>query len=65
MPTALENITLRGCGYPGGCNNGSPHQPETEFIIDAYPASATFKLWRQQPDSPDDPADLIYDITIN
>ena len=53
------------CGYPGGCNNGSPHQPETEFIIDAYPASATFKLWRQQPNSPDDPADLIYDITIN
>ena len=52
------------CGYPGGCNNGSPRQPETEFQINAYPASATFKLWRHQPSSPEDPADLTYEITI-
>ena len=52
------------CGYPGGCNNGSPHQPETVFKIDAFPATATFKLWRKQPSSPDDPADLTYELTI-
>ena len=53
------------CGYPGGCNNGSPNQPETEFQIDRYPASITFKLWRKQPSSPDEPADLTYEMRIN
>ena len=53
------------CGYPGGCNNGSPYQPETEFQIDSYPASITFKLWRKQPQSTDEPADLTYQVNIN
>ena len=53
------------CGYPGGCNNGSPYQAETEFQIDDYPAYARFKLWRQAPTSPDSPADLIYEINID
>ena len=53
------------CGYPGGCNNGSPHQAETDFQIDDYPAYIRFKLWRKEPQSSDDPADLIYEININ
>ena len=53
------------CGYPGGCNNGSPHQPETEFKIEGYPAYARFKLWREAPKSADEPADLVYEININ
>ncbi|MDY6407248.1 MAG: hypothetical protein SPL08_00900 [Pseudomonadota bacterium] len=52
------------CGYPGGCNNGSPHQPETSFVIEGYPATATFKLWRNAPKTIDEPADLIYQINI-
>lgn len=33
------------CGAEGGCNNGSPHQPDLSFKIDSFPASVTFKLW--------------------
>ena len=70
----LENSVYRfrdfihvggSCGYPGGCNNGSPRQQETEFKIDGYPAYARFKLWREAPKSPEEPADLTYEITIN
>ena len=53
------------CGYPGGCNNGSPHQPPMDFQIDRYPASITFKLWKQKPTSVDEKADLLYEIKIN
>ena len=53
------------CGYPGGCNNGSPHQAETDFQITGYPAYARFKLWRKKPKSADDPADMMYEININ
>ena len=53
------------CGYSGGCNNGSPRQKETEFQIDKYPASITFKLWKRKPTSPDEKADLSYEIKIN
>ena len=53
------------CKYPGGCNNGSPDQAETNFKIEAYPAFARFKLWREQPKSADEPADLMYEIRIN
>lgn len=53
------------CGYPGGCNNGSPTQTETNFQIDKYPASISFKLWKSQPASVNDKADLTYEIKIN
>ena len=53
------------CGYLGGCNNGSPYQAETDFEVDDFPAYVRFKLWRQAPQSSDEPADLIYEININ
>lgn len=53
------------CGYPGGCNNGSPHQAETDFQIDKYPASISFKLWKHKPASVNEKADLTYEIRIN
>ena len=53
------------CGYPGGCNNGSPYQAETEFKLEGYPAFVQFKLWREAPKTPNAPADLTYEIRIN
>ena len=53
------------CGYPGGCNNGSPYQAETDFQIDKYPASISFKLWKHKPASVNEKADLTYEIRIN
>lgn len=53
------------CGYTGGCNNDSPEQAETRFKIDQYPASIKFKLWKKQPPSAEEPADLFYEIKIN
>ena len=53
------------CGYPGGCNNGSPDQPELHFSTDRFPASATFKLWKEKPASPNDTPDITFEVVIN
>ena len=38
------------CGYPGGCNNGSPYQPELDnFRVEALPAHLDVLLWRNRP----------------
>jgi hypothetical protein len=38
------------CGYPGGCNNGSPYVAQFADIgLDALPAQATFYLWKDKP----------------
>ncbi|MBO5997896.1 MAG: hypothetical protein J6P93_05165 [Alphaproteobacteria bacterium] len=52
------------CGYPGGCNNGSPHQPEIVFRPKRKTGRIHLKLWRQRPNSKDDPADMTFDIKI-
>ncbi len=39
------------CGYPGGCNNGSPYQAELDgFHVDSVPAHLDVLLWRDRPD---------------
>jgi len=55
----------QSCGYPGGCNNASPDQPELRVRINALPAHLAVKLWRQRPDLPTSPADMLFDIEMN
>lgn len=46
------------CGYPGGCNNMSPAQPEFEFFVESLPAKTHLKLWKTAPASASQAADL-------
>jgi hypothetical protein len=39
------------CGYPGGCNNCSPTQPELNIHFEDVPAVASIKLWQEKPAS--------------
>ena len=53
------------CGYPGGCNNMSPQTPEIERIkILGYPASLVIWLWRDEPSSIEQPADMTFIIHL-
>ena len=53
------------CGYPGGCNNGSPAQPQLQFRVPKKKGSIRFKLWKKRPATKDEKADLIYEIKIH
>ncbi|MBU0469582.1 MAG: hypothetical protein KKD07_07485 [Candidatus Omnitrophica bacterium] len=53
------------CGYPGGCNNGSPHQPELYFQISDVPAKIYCKLWKKRPESKKDEADFIFVVELD
>lgn len=37
------------CGYPGGCNNMSPSNPELVVKFTRQPARMVFKLWWDEP----------------
>jgi hypothetical protein len=50
------------CGYPGGCNNGSPLEPDLYFNVDRLPASLYCKLWKSKPSSANADADFIFII---
>ncbi len=52
------------CGHPGGCNNESPYQAETEIQVPALPAHATFKLWKKFPASTDAPAEMTFIVKM-
>jgi len=57
----LDYIHTGGsCGYDGGCNNGSPTQPNLHFNITSLPANVEFKLYRHNPKSTDDTPDLLF-----
>lgn len=47
----LRNYIHRGgsCGYPGGCNNGSPDQPQLRIYTDYLPGLITALLWKDKP----------------
>lgn len=53
------------CGYPGGCNNGSPSQPQLSFTVPKKKGNIRFKLWKKRPASKDEKADLTYEIKIH
>jgi hypothetical protein len=51
------------CGYPGGCNNMSPHIRELdENKLLQLPARAYLKLWKIEPESVSDPPDFVFVI---
>ena len=50
------------CGYTGGCNNGSPNQPELHFDVTNLPATIKIKLWKQMPSNKQDTADVYFDV---
>ncbi|MBQ8251036.1 MAG: hypothetical protein IJY92_03895 [Alphaproteobacteria bacterium] len=52
------------CGYKGGCNNGSPYQPELVFKIEKFPAKATFHLYKTPPTHKDETPFITYHLTI-
>ena len=52
------------CGYPGGCNNMSPYQPELTVSVSSLPATLYIKLWRNKPVTTDSDADMIFIIEI-
>jgi hypothetical protein len=62
-PVAIPQYLHPGhsCGYPGGCNNMSPHTPEIEGVsLERLPAQATIWLWDRKPRSSDQPPDLVF-----
>ena len=51
------------CGYPGGCNNMSPHIPQLDMnSMNQLPARAYLKLWNDEPESVGNPADFTFII---
>ena len=66
----LENFIHVGssCRASGGCNNGSPHQPMLDFQEDTQTSTQDreiyIKLWKENPASVDDPADMVERIII-
>lgn len=51
------------CGYPGGCNNMSPHIRELDSNkLLQLPARAYLKLWKLEPESVSDPPDFVFVI---
>jgi predicted esterase len=64
QPVEIKNYIHAGgsCGYPGGCNNASPTQPEIFFRVLRTPASLHVKLWKSKPASAGERADFTYVI---
>ena len=52
------------CGFPGGCNNGSPYQPELFFKVVELPAKIYCRLWKKQPNAVTEPADFAFVINL-
>jgi hypothetical protein len=52
------------CGYPGGCNNKSPHQDELVIKWSKLPAKISIRLWKAQPANARQKADMEYIIDL-
>lgn len=52
------------CGLQGGCNNYSPRNTATEFVVVKAPASINIKLWKNEPRNPRQKADMNYMIVF-
>ena len=51
------------CGYPGGCNNGSPYQAELDnFRVSALPAHLEVRLWRDRPQDVSEPHEMTFTV---
>ncbi|HNQ50415.1 MAG TPA: aromatic aminobenezylarsenical efflux permease ArsG family transporter [Candidatus Omnitrophota bacterium] len=62
----LSGFLHRGgsCGYPGGCNNGSPREPDLHFTVNKLPATLCCKLWKIKPSSYQAEADFTFVIDL-
>lgn len=52
------------CGYPGGCNNKSPLQPDLLIEWRTLPATIYLKLWKDLPASAAQKPDMIFVINM-
>ena len=52
------------CGYPGGCNNVSSHQPGMLIDVDSTPALVYIKLWKKEPKDSGEPPDMAFVIEM-
>lgn len=50
------------CGYPGGCNNASPYEPDMLFMVKKIPAEIYCKLWKEKPANKEQQADFVFVI---
>ena len=54
------------CEIEGGCNNGSPNQPQLRFGLDnKYPASMQIYLWKEKPEHWYSDSDMIVNLYFN
>ncbi len=62
----LRNFLHTGgsCGFKGGCNNGSPDQPELGFKVTKLPAKVTLRLWKDRPSTVEQAADYTWVINF-
>jgi hypothetical protein len=62
----LHGYIHRGgsCGYPGGCNNASPYEPQLYFKLTGLPARIHCKLWRERPAALTDAAEVSFLIEM-
>lgn len=62
-PIAIPHFLHQGssCGFPGGCNNMSPHVPELSGLqIQRLPARAVIQLWRDEQASAEQASDMTF-----
>jgi len=52
----------QSCGYPGGCNNASPYQPDLYFSILEVPGQIHCTLWKSKPNHVEEPGDFTFII---
>ena len=52
------------CRQPGGCNNGSPGEPDLQFTVNKLPATLCCKLWKNKPSAPQAEADFTFIIDL-
>jgi len=54
------------CGFPGGCNNMSPHTPSLDYVTYAkLPARVVLMMWKNAPVTGHEPPDMIFTINYN
>ncbi len=65
-PVAIRQFIHNGesCGYPGGCNNTSPDQPELKIEVTGLPALVFIKLWHHNPGNLSQSPDMIFIVDI-
>lgn len=64
IPLKAYIHTGRSCAKKGGCNNGSPYEPDLYFSISAIPAKLHLYLWKEKPASTSKEPDFQFHIIL-